>query len=94
MKLNEPYWSAWKKYGWEPQTHGYGLSKNLIRTADLLQKKVAVLYDDIYYEATTRKLIDYYKKNKTEYEARRETPIIVFPYTLFKKVALHVQTRE
>lgn len=93
MRLKEPYWSAWRKYGWEPDTYGYGLSKNLIRTADLLDKKIAIHVDNAFHEATTKKLIDYYKENKTDYEAKRETPVIVFPYTLFKKVNLHIKTR-
>ena len=84
--LKEPYWSAWKQYGWEQGVEGFGISKEAIDYAikNKQQIKVSLLKYGSYiigYEKLQKHLNPQWK-----YIARDKKPIYVLPRTLFDRI--------
>jgi hypothetical protein len=42
LTLHQPFWSAWKKYGWETQQEGLGVSREAVKKALELGKKLRI----------------------------------------------------
>jgi hypothetical protein len=85
MKLSEPFWSAYQRYGWKKKVEGYGISEKLVRLALKNNKKIIVKYKG-KYEISPERAISIYKDYSSSYTARNRTRIIVVPKNKFRKL--------
>jgi hypothetical protein len=83
--LNQPYWGAWSKYGWEKGVEGFGVSREALQKALDLQKKIKVRFKYAAYEILAAKALEVASKNI--YVPRDGQELIVIPRTAFDKVS-------
>ena len=88
IKIKEPYWGAWKKYGWAKKTWGVGFSVAKVNKAIKLGEKIEV---NIWkfktnYIVDPKKIKDFATSTDTIFEARQKTKLYVVPYMLLEEV--------
>lgn len=83
IRLKEPYWSAWQRFGWEYSTTGYSVNEEAVNRALELKKKILVKtrYGD--YEITPKKAL----REGGRMDASNGTPLICIPKHALKKLA-------
>lgn len=89
--LRQPYWGAWKKYGWDHGVEGYGVDIEKIREADRNGEKIEILYQGNTYTVSTKKINEFYKSSaiKPVFKTNRGgVTLIEIPRTLLKKEKL------
>ncbi len=59
VSLNQPYWGAWKIYGWDKGTEGYGINDNILDYVVFHQKKLGIKCRGQKFEIGYRKLKKY-----------------------------------
>jgi hypothetical protein len=85
ITLREPFWSAWKTYGWEYGVEGFGVSLEAIKKAQEINKKIRVrLLRYGSYEISPQKALEAGRKFIT----RDNKPIMVIPRTAFDKFSM------
>src|SRR3990167_6059478 len=84
--LNEPWWGAWKKYGWKTHCEGLGVSRYVLRIARAENKRIIVTYKYGSYSSTWKRIENYLKENKSVFIARDGTKIFVLPRYIFDRV--------
>lgn len=90
--LREPFWSAYKRYGWEYGVEGFGVSKEAIEKAEELGKKIRVnLLKYGSYEITAKRAQKY---ANNVFIPRDNKPLIVIPRTEFKKISSEERKKE
>lgn len=90
--LHQPFWSAYKMFGWEEEVEGFGISEEAIDKAKELGKKIRVnLIRYGNYEITTSKA-ELYKQFK--YTSRDKKPLVVIPRSAFKKIKKNTKDSE
>ena len=89
LKLDSPYFSAWKKYNWANGTWGLGISLQFLNSATKAGNDVIVEYESKYKKhvwfCKTSDLRDYATKYYPEFIAG-QTTLLVFPVTMFTEV--------
>lgn len=91
ITLNEPYWSAWKKYGWTQGVEGFGISGESIDYAITFHKHLRVrVMKYNTYDINPTKLAKEATSNRM-YVPRDKKPIYVLPRTAFDRVLAQVQ---
>jgi hypothetical protein len=84
LTLRSPFWSAWKRYGWEEGVEGFGISLLAIKKAEQLNKKIrinVIKYGS--YEITPKKALDF----MGNYFFPRDNKILlVIPRTSFDRI--------
>lgn len=88
INLREPYWGAWKKYGWEEGIEGFGVRESLINVARMSKKKLLISFKYGDYEITPTLAEKVVKKYKSIFIARDNTKLVVIPRNRCKKVNL------
>lgn len=83
LRLNEPYCSAWQRFGWDEGTEGYSVSKEALNIAKSYKKKILVRNNYGDYEITATKASRYLN---CEFTARDNKPLICIPKTAFKRL--------
>lgn len=92
LALHEPYWSGWKKYGWEKGVPGLGISVEAIEKAQELGKKIRVnVLKYGSYEITPTKAQQY---NTNKFVPRDMRPILVIPRTAFDSIPVEKTVKE
>lgn len=87
IKLREPYWGAWKKYGWEQGVEGFGVDGGKIIQAAEQNKMIRVVTEKYgTYEISPEDATNAVKKYNSVYKARRNKKIGVIPRNLFTKI--------
>jgi hypothetical protein len=88
LQLKDPYFSAWKKFGWAKGTWGLGISVRFLQSAGLEGDDITVVYETTtqvhQWNAKISDLREFTKKQYPEYVAG-QTPLIVFPVTIFSE---------
>lgn len=86
--LKEPYWGAWKRYGWEKGVEGYGVDIDIVREAIKNLDKIEIRYDEIAYQVSGKKIKKFYVEAtiKPIFTARAGVKLIVIPRTLLTKL--------
>lgn len=80
--LNQPYWGAWKKYGWERGIEGYGISKEIVNKARDEGKKIKIKLNKYgNYEISAKMVL----KKARKFYARDKKLLYVVPRTACKK---------
>jgi len=86
LKLDSPYFSAWKRYNWPPGTWGLGISVRFLVSAIDSGEDIVVEYETKELKYTwfckTHDLEDFAVKHYPEFIAGK-TRLLVFPVTLF-----------
>lgn len=88
IKLHEPWWGAWKKYGWERGTPGFGVREGIVREALAEGKKILISTKGISYIVEAQKVTDFLNEQEQlpKYKTAKGTSIIVLPKTLFDEI--------
>lgn len=86
IELRQPFWGAYKEYGWEKDVEGFGIKASLVKTALLAQKKLMIVFKYGKYEIAPNKVFDIVREYKSEFTARNGTLLYVVPRTLCKKI--------
>lgn len=83
--LREPYWSAYKKYGWSNKEAGFGISIDLVREAVAKEKKIIAIYRGISYNISPITVNNFYKSSKIKpiFLARGKVKLVVVPQSKF-----------
>lgn len=82
LRLNDPYWSAWQRFGWPQDTEGYSVNEEAIKKAMELKKKILVKNKYGDYEITPTKAL----KHGRGLTASNGTPLICIPKYAFDKL--------
>jgi len=83
LNLNEPFWSAYQRFGWPEGTEGYSISEAALTKAKEFKKKILVRNKYGDYEITTSKASKYLN---CQFTARDGTLLICIPRSAFKKL--------
>jgi hypothetical protein len=86
IRIHDPYWSAWKRFGWAKNVEGFGLSNKLIKYAFKKNKHIRVSNKYGKYEIPPVRACREAKKHDSRYEARNGTELLVVPRTAFKRI--------
>lgn len=94
LKINEPFWSAWKKYGWTPKVPGIGIKKEFIQK---MEKEGGTIFVRIgkekqVWQISTTKAINLAKKHNSVYHARRGVTLYVIPQDALEKATTDEKT--
>ena len=87
IRIQEPWWGAWKRFGWAKGIWGVSFSKKVVDKAIKDKEKLFVHI----WKFKTRYIIspvtvkNYAQKNNTENKARHNTILYCVPQTLLKK---------
>ena len=86
IRLREPYWSAWQKFGWEQGVEGLGVSREVIDKCIENKKKLRVrVAKYATYEIGYTKL-QLQASADRRYLARDNRVVYVLPRTAFEKL--------
>ena len=87
IDIQEPWWSAWQRFGWAQGIWGVGFNKKQIEAAILKKAQliVNVVKMKTVYTVSPVTVKNYCQKNKTMFIARGNTLLYVIPHTLMKK---------
>jgi hypothetical protein len=83
LNLQEPWWSAWQRFGWVEGTEGYSISAAAFDKAVEFKKKIMIKNKYGDYEITTHKASKYLN---CKFTARDGTLLICLPKDAFKKL--------
>ena len=86
IHLRQPFWGAWKTYGWEKGIEGFGISAFVLNKAKNFDKIIQVKYKYGNYEIAWTKCYDFIRKQNCQFTAREGTILYIFPRTLFTRV--------
>lgn len=88
IKIIEPWWGAWSKFGWGEKIPGIGFKANLVDTLAKMHEKITVTIgmDKTEYEIAAVTIQNLAKKYKSTYLARFGTPLYVIPQNALKKI--------
>jgi len=84
IKIREPWWGAWKKFGWKKGVPGVGIRKDIIVKAHQEGKGLLITVgkkEDQYF-ISPNKALDYVAKRKSIFLARKGTVLYVIPLDL------------
>jgi hypothetical protein len=82
IMLREPYWGAWKKYGWEKGVEGMGVSIEAVKEAEEKKKKIMVrLLGRGAYEISPKMALKYAGR----FVSRDNKVLLVIPRNKFKR---------
>lgn len=86
--LREPYWGAFKAYGWINHEPGFGVNKTLIRSAYFQGRKIKLKYKDCEYEISPITINNFYKAStkKPIHYSRGRVQLIVIPQSKWTKI--------
>lgn len=81
IKIREPYWGAWKKYGWEKGRWGIGLKADVVDEVagvnGILRIEIGKVNETLKIKA---KVVQHFaKENNTEFTAKNKTRLYVIP---------------
>lgn len=94
IRLREPYWSAWQKYGFEKGVEGFGISKEVIDKCIEQKKKLRVrIAKYATYEIGYTKL-QLQASSDRRYLARDNKVVYVLPRTAFEKIVREVKQAD
>jgi len=87
IDIQEPWWGAWKRYGWAKGIWGVGFKKEDIEKAIENKQKLEVKVGskDILYEISPVTVKNYSQKYKTQFLARHNAILYVVPNTRLRK---------
>ena len=83
LKIKEPFWSAWKMYGWKEKVPGVGISNTVVGQA-IKEKSQVYLYvgkDPILYMIDPQKIIELSKKYNSIKTVGKGVRVAVIPLT-------------
>lgn len=82
LKLNEPWWGAWQRFGWEKGTEGYSINEKAVIYARDNKKKILIKNKYGNYEISAKKAIT----TSMPVSARNGTELLCIPRTALKKI--------
>ena len=87
ITLREPYWSAYKKYGWDYGVEGYGVNIKKVREARDTGEPIDIKYKSLVYTVSIKKLLKFYEESpiKPLFKTKRgNVTLVQIPRTLMK----------
>ena len=90
LKLDQTYWGAWKKFGWQIGMEGLSISLKAIEYAKEKGKKLQVIVKDNKYgtyEITPDKALE----NGQEFKTSTKVTLICIPRNIYKKLQKPVE---
>ena len=86
IKLREPYWNAYAKYGWNNGVEGYGVDITLIKKARLTGEDIEIQYKKTVYSVPVEKVVEFYKASPITplFIAKRGKRLVQIPRTLLE----------
>lgn len=84
IKIKEPWWSAWKKFGWANNLWGVGLKKVDVDYAITEKKllKITIWKFKKSFVVDPQKVKKYSQENKTQFLAKYGVLLYVVPETI------------
>lgn len=87
IKLHQPYWGAWQKYGWDQGVEGYGVDVEKVKEAHRNGENIEILYHGKTYTVSPKKINEFYKISpiKPLFKTKRGgVTLVEIPRTLLK----------
>ncbi len=92
LTLHEPFWGAWKMFGWDHRVEGIGVAVEAIEEARKLKKHIQVnIIKYGNYEITPSKAIGYVDNI---FMPRDHKPLIVIPRDAFDRIPTEVTVKK
>lgn len=91
IHINEPWWGAYKKFGWGDKIPGIGFSqRDILRCIEAGEKVVVSIGNDkeTLYEISPVTVQNLSKKYNSTYKARLGVVLLVVPQNELKKIQL------
>lgn len=88
ITLREPFWSAWKRYGWEYGVEGYGVDREIIRESIRSNETLHIKYRESLYSIKPQKILKFYAESELKpifRTTRGHKVLLIIPRTLLKK---------
>ena len=81
IKINEPWWGAWKQFGWANRSWGVGLKKADVESAIVNGQTLEIFIrkNKKSYTIDPAKVKEYSQTNKTQFLAKHDTLLYVVP---------------
>jgi len=87
LRIREPYWTAWRLYGWKKDTWGIGIDTRKVDLAIKHRENIELsiyTYEDIFI-ADPRKVKEYSIENKTM-QTTKGVKLYIVPSTILGKL--------
>lgn len=87
ISLKQPYWGAWKKYGWDHGVEGYGVDMKKVKEAMKTGENIEVSYQRQTYTVPVSKLVKFYEESPIKpvfHTNRGGVTLFEIPRTLLK----------
>ncbi len=87
IKIQEPYWGAWQKFGWAKGIWGVGIAVNEIEKAIVKKEPIIITIHGFKekYQISPTTVKNYAEKNNTKYLAMFNRELYVVPQTELEK---------
>ena len=82
LELRQPFWMAWKQFGWEKGVPGFGIAKDKLLTND----NVMVNYQGIKYLISSQEALQIAEKYKSYFVTKTGVKLVSIPKTAFKSI--------
>ena len=87
VMLKEPYWGAWKKYGWDYGTPAYSLKESTVKNAIVCENDIVVEYKGVKYKLDIEGFRAWYKDQTVKpIHITRGTRLICTPKFLYTEL--------
>ena len=87
IKIREPYWNAYAKYGWDSGVEGYGVNIELIKKARSTGDMIEINYKKTRYIVPVETVVEFYKTSPITplFIAKKGVRLVQIPRTLLEE---------
>ena len=88
IKIIEPWWGAWKRFGWKKQTWGVGINKSDVESAIRMDEDLDLFVWKFKtkYRVDPRKVKEFAESTGAKFRAKFDTLLYVVPQTMLAEV--------
>lgn len=82
LNLKQPWWGAWKQFGWEQGVPGFGIAKDKLLTHD----NVMISFQGIKYLISSQEALEIAEQYKSYFVTKTGVKLVSIPKTAFKSI--------
>lgn len=87
IKIREPYWNAYAKYGWDSGVEGYGVDIKKVKQARLTGEVIEIQHKKARYVVPVETVVEFYKTSPITplFIAKKGVRLVQIPRTLLEE---------
>ena len=82
LSLRQPWWGAWKQFGWDKGIPGFGIAKDKLDTYD----NIEISYQGNKYLISSREALELSQQYKSYFVTKTGVKLVSIPKTAFKSI--------